>query len=472
MNHHPPSGECVVRVTYRGMLTTVELPADASVGDLGDALERATGASVATQKILGLKHANVTAGTLVPSKDAHASLAVASVVGLCGTASSKPLMLMGSAAADVAAMDAAAAVDHRVVGFDEEDRRLRRRRRHHVSRPLGASGASSSARTGGGSGGGGDGPPSTATHPHTFASYRALPVPDFISPPTAAALRLLHKLASDPGILGVMAKHKWSVPLLAEMPPEGKVGVSESCVLGYNVNAGQEIHLRLRTDDLRGFRRYARIRETLLHELTHNVWGPHDNNFKRLCSQLNVECGQFDWKRSGNGAQSLGGGGAVDESGGDESWSEDETMAATRASSGQALGGRMGGGGMSAAEGAARAAAARAADAAEREMASLARDALDEATTTTAADWSAAPSVQSGHPVAAMTAASGWLAVPSGQLYSTLAIPIPMDQSEEDHVACTCGPCISGFGLGPFSMLPPKCLLRPRWETPDPKLYS
>ena len=26
-----------------------------------------------------------------------------------------------------------------------------------------------------------------------------------------------------------------------------KVGVSESCVLGYNVNSGQEIHLRLRT---------------------------------------------------------------------------------------------------------------------------------------------------------------------------------------------------------------------------------
>ena len=61
------------------------------------------------------------------------------------------------------------------------------------------------------------------------------------------------------------------------------------CVMGYNVNAGQEIHLRLRTDDLKGFRRYARIRETLLHELTHNVWSEHDNNFKTLCSQLNRE---------------------------------------------------------------------------------------------------------------------------------------------------------------------------------------
>lgn len=39
--------------------------------------------------------------------------------------------------------------------------------------------------------------------------------------------------------------------LLSEMPPEGKVGVSAVCVLGYNVNRGQEISLRLRTDDLK-----------------------------------------------------------------------------------------------------------------------------------------------------------------------------------------------------------------------------
>ena len=72
---------------------------------------------------------------------------------------------------------------------------------------------------------------------------------------------------------------------------EGKVGVSESCVLGYNVNMGQEIHLRLRTDDMRGFRVYARISRNPLHELTHNVHGPHDINFKRLCSQLNASAG-------------------------------------------------------------------------------------------------------------------------------------------------------------------------------------
>ncbi len=59
------------------------------------------------------------------------------------------------------------------------------------------------------------------------------------------------RLASDPGILGVMASHQYKVGKLSEMPPEGKVGVSPVCILGVNINAGQEISLRLRTDDLR-----------------------------------------------------------------------------------------------------------------------------------------------------------------------------------------------------------------------------
>ncbi len=58
------------------------------------------------------------------------------------------------------------------------------------------------------------------------------------------------RLASDPGILHVMDKHGFDVGLLAEMPPEGLVGVDPVCVLGYNTNRGQSIHLRLRTDDL------------------------------------------------------------------------------------------------------------------------------------------------------------------------------------------------------------------------------
>lgn len=55
---------------------------------------------------------------------------------------------------------------------------------------------------------------------------------------------------------------------------EGRVGVSAVCILGYNVNKGEEISLRLRTDDYAGFRKYLAIRQTLVHELTHNVSAP------------------------------------------------------------------------------------------------------------------------------------------------------------------------------------------------------
>ena len=90
--------------------------------------------------------------------------------------------------------------------------------------------------------------------PHTFQGFEAWQQA-LLSPPPPDALKLLHRLAADPGIAGIMSKHAWSVGLLSEMPPEGKVGVSPVCILGVNINRGQEISLRLRTDDLKGFRR-------------------------------------------------------------------------------------------------------------------------------------------------------------------------------------------------------------------------
>lgn len=95
-----------------------------------------------------------------------------------------------------------------------------------------------------------------ATGAYIFQRFEAWQHPG-LSPTPSEALKLLHRLAADPGIVGIMTKHCWSVGLLSEMPPEGKVGVSPVCILGVNINAGQEISLRLRTDDLKGFRRCA-----------------------------------------------------------------------------------------------------------------------------------------------------------------------------------------------------------------------
>ena len=56
---------------------------------------------------------------------------------------------------------------------------------------------------------------------------------------------------------------------------------------------------------LQGFRRYQKIRETLVHELTHMVWGDHDNNFKQLNSQLLREAAQLDWTAQPGGECNL-----------------------------------------------------------------------------------------------------------------------------------------------------------------------
>lgn len=127
-----------------------------------------------------------------------------------------------------------------------------------------------------------------------------------LTPPPAQARALLYRLASDPGILGVMKKHGWKVGLLSEMPPEGKVGVSPVCLLGFNRNHGAEISLRLRTDDLKGFRKYDSIRLTLIHELAHMVHAEHDVLFKELNSQLRREVEVLDW-RGAAGARTVGG---------------------------------------------------------------------------------------------------------------------------------------------------------------------
>ncbi|KAF4044241.1 PUB domain-containing protein [Phytophthora infestans] len=116
------------------------------------------------------------------------------------------------------------------------------------------------------------------------------------------AQEILEKLANDRGILAVMAKHKWSVGVLAEMPPDGKVGVDPVCVLGLNQNKGQKILLRLRTDDLLGFRKFLSIKKVLFHELSHNVHSEHDNKFYQLMRQVERECSELDWTNSGGAA--------------------------------------------------------------------------------------------------------------------------------------------------------------------------
>ena len=129
---------------------------------------------------------------------------------------------------------------------------------------------------------------------YTFHTLRPLPY----LPNPERSLRFLERLRDDAGIRAAMRNHKFSVPLLTEMDPAMHT-THESRTLGLNRNQGEVIELRLRTDAYDGYRDYKTIRKTLCHELAHNVWGPHDQNFWNLCKQIEREVARDDWKSGG-----------------------------------------------------------------------------------------------------------------------------------------------------------------------------
>jgi len=145
--------------------------------------------------------------------------------------------------------------------------------------------------------------PSNSSVKYGFHRIETLPM----LPNQSKAKEILTTLANDPGIQACMAKHQWHVGCLAELYPEGKVGESSVCVMGLNQNRGQKILLRLRTDDLKGFRKILSIRKALFHELSHNEVSEHNQEFFQLMRQVERECNEMDWTQ-GNG-RALGGGG-------------------------------------------------------------------------------------------------------------------------------------------------------------------
>jgi len=120
------------------------------------------------------------------------------------------------------------------------------------------------------------------------------------------ARKILNSLANDPGILAVMKNNEWLVSELCEMYPEGYVGVSEVCVLGLNENKGQRIKLRIRTDDLSGFRKYLSIKKVLYHELAHNVHSDHNSDFFMLMREIEREANALDWTQTHGNVLSVG----------------------------------------------------------------------------------------------------------------------------------------------------------------------
>ncbi|ETI25829.1 hypothetical protein G647_02606 [Cladophialophora carrionii CBS 160.54] len=96
------------------------------------------------------------------------------------------------------------------------------------------------------------------------------------------ALNVLKRVASL--VKPIMRVRGWRVGVLAEFYPD------EHALLGLNTNRGEAIHLRLRyPSDDRQFLPFENIVDTMLHELSHIVHGPHDQAFHALWDKLRDE---------------------------------------------------------------------------------------------------------------------------------------------------------------------------------------
>ena len=131
----------------------------------------------------------------------------------------------------------------------------------------------------------------------TYTFHMIIPLPYLPNPDRSR--KFLERLRDDPGIKAAMRKHKFSVGVMTEMNPAEHT-THESKTLGLNRNRGEVIELRLRTDAYDGYRDYKIIRDTLCHELAHNVHGEHDRKFWDLTRSIENEVRQNDWKHGGN----------------------------------------------------------------------------------------------------------------------------------------------------------------------------
>ncbi|XP_020238934.1 uncharacterized protein LOC109817978 isoform X2 [Cajanus cajan] len=268
----PQSSHLNISVTWRGKKFVVEMNVGANVKDLGQELQKLTNIKEETMRFIVPRVSGRPSKLLAPFSTEHALLSLQET----SITEARSITMMGVSTNEVEEVLQNAKADLRIAGFEDEEKRLKQRISHgpllSLKLPQGQ---------------------------YIFCEFRTLQIPGVeLNPPPSEALKRMHMLAADPGIVAVMNKHRWRVGIMTEMAPVGYVGVSPKCILGLNKNQGEEISLRLRTDDLKGFRKYESIKKTLLHELAHMIYSEHDANFYALNKQLNQEASSLDWTRS------------------------------------------------------------------------------------------------------------------------------------------------------------------------------
>ncbi|KAL3343971.1 hypothetical protein AABB24_027480 [Solanum stoloniferum] len=83
----------------------------------------------------------------------------------------------------------------------------------------------------------------------------------------------------------IMRKRKWKVKVLSEFCP------ANPSLLGLNIGGGAEVKIRLRRPNNEwDFYPYGQILDTMLHELCHNEYVPHNADFYNLLDEIRKEC--------------------------------------------------------------------------------------------------------------------------------------------------------------------------------------
>ncbi|KAJ9568559.1 hypothetical protein OSB04_004525 [Centaurea solstitialis] len=97
------------------------------------------------------------------------------------------------------------------------------------------------------------------------------------------AREILEKVAKQ--VQPIMRKRKWKVKILSEFCPPNPA------LLGLNIDGGAEVKVRLRRQNNEwDFFPYEQILDTMLHELCHNQFGPHNSDFYNLLEEIRKEC--------------------------------------------------------------------------------------------------------------------------------------------------------------------------------------
>ncbi|KAF1871108.1 hypothetical protein Lal_00020842 [Lupinus albus] len=267
-----PESLLKISVTWRGKKFIVEMDLGTNLKELGQELQKLTNIQEDTMRFIVPSISGKSSKLLAPFSTEHAHLSLQET----SIAEAKSIKMMGVSTDEVEEVLKNAKANLRIAGFEDEEMRQKQKVSHGPGFSL-----------------------KLPQGPYIFCEFRTLEIPGIkLHPPPSEALKRMHMLAADPGIVAVMNKHRWRVGIMTEMPPIGYVGVSPKCLLGLNKNQGEEISLRLRTDDLKGFRKYQSIKKTLLHELAHMIYSEHDANFYALDKQLNQEATSLDWTQS------------------------------------------------------------------------------------------------------------------------------------------------------------------------------